>query len=384
VYDSANIALYVVNLEMAHQASRPAAVQDVKLSIVSPGGPCLAYHVGWIACGALYVHGGIDKTGSKTPLGSLHRFDFDSGTWSTVKSPGSPSLSHHACVVVDNRYAVIIGGWNGRDRTCDVHIFDCLDARWSSPRTTGFPPGAGLSSHAAMLLPDGAILVVGREGSLRMQRRFGSAFMLRGNPAVGGAAEFRYAEHTVAVTSRSGHTMHVQGRSLVIIGGRDDKVIETHPYDQGGNPLSVAPCSVMASLAKRTSSAAEKPMTGRKNHASVCSSGVVFLHGGWTFDGRSRDPVGHMFALVFKPTIRWVYLGDSGIGRAGHVMCADDKSVTYKAVKELEASYIVLFIVLTSTCRGQLQSLILSIYCLLMLCFSLLFFVYITDSYIGK
>jgi len=54
--------------------------QSAQLDVLSPVGPSLAYHVGWIADRALYVHGGIDKSGSKSPSFRLHRFDFEEGT----------------------------------------------------------------------------------------------------------------------------------------------------------------------------------------------------------------------------------------------------------------------------------------------------------------
>ena len=43
----------------------------------------------------------------------------------------------------------------------------------------------GLSSHTANLLANGDILLVGREGSLRMQRRSGQAYLLRGDLKTG-------------------------------------------------------------------------------------------------------------------------------------------------------------------------------------------------------
>lgn len=39
----------------------------------------------------------------------------------------------------------------------------------------------GLSSHTATLLANGDVLLIGREGSLRMQRRSGQAYLLRGD-----------------------------------------------------------------------------------------------------------------------------------------------------------------------------------------------------------
>jgi len=201
--------------------------QTARLDVLSPVGPSFAYHVGWIANGVLYVHGGIAKVGSKTPSFRLHRFDFDSGLWSEVHAAGAPALSHHSCVVVSGRYSVLIGGWTGHDRTPDVHVFDMISSCWSTPRTVGFPTGAGLSSHAATLLSNGDILVVGREGSLRMQRKFGSAFLLRGDPAVvGDKAVFSYSEFPMSTASRSGHSLHVVGPRLVVLGGRSDQVID--------------------------------------------------------------------------------------------------------------------------------------------------------------
>lgn len=300
----------------------------VRLDVVSPVGPSLAYHVGWISNGALYVHGGVEKVGSKSPSFRLHRFDFADVTWSEVSAPGSPALSHHACVVASGRYAVVIGGWTGHQRTADVHLFDVASSRWFTPRTAGFPAGAGLSSHAAALLASGDALVVGREGSLRMQRKFGSVFLLRGNAALGGAAVFAYSEFPLSTASRSGHSLHVAGSTMVVVGGRDDQVVETHAaVEKGcdGEPAAAAArCQAMADLGRRIGGAASKaPMSGRKQHAAACGAGLVFVHGGWTFDGRTRDPVGQMYALLVKSG-RWVWLGESGVRRAGHVCCSDD------------------------------------------------------------
>jgi len=181
-------------------AEAPAAV---RLEVLSPVGPSLAYHVGWIAADSLYVHGGVEKVGSKTPSRRLHRFQFSESTWSEVFLDGLPTLSHHAAVMMSGRFAVIIGGWTGRQRTADVHLFDVASAHWSTPRTLGFPAGAGLSSHAAVALASGDILVIGREGSLRMQRKFGSVFLLHGDPSHGTTAVFTYSEFPMSTASRS-------------------------------------------------------------------------------------------------------------------------------------------------------------------------------------
>jgi len=246
------------------------------------------------------------------------------GTWSEVHAAaGAPSLSHHACVVMSGRYVVIIGGWTGRERTSDVHVYDVVSSQWSTPRTMGFPTGAGLSSHAAALLSSGKILVVGREGSLRMQRKFGSAFLLRGNPSLGGTGIFTYSEFPLSTASRSGHSIHVVGSTLVVLGGRNDKMVEGHTVEKGCEDPR---CETMLQLSQKIAESSSKQFTGRKQHTAVSSCGVVFVHGGWTFDGKTREPVGEMYALLVKSN-RWVSLGESGVRRAGHICCCDGRRV---------------------------------------------------------
>lgn len=297
----------------------------VSLEMVSPGGPCLAYHIGCVVDDALFVHGGINKVGSTTPLSGFHRYDFGNGTWTEVKTPNSPALSHHASVVIGNRYIVLIGGWTGKFRVSDVVIYDTVSSVWSYPKTTGFPVGAGLSSHTATVLGNGGILIVGREGSLRMQRRTGSAFILKGDVTQG---FFQYSEHVISVTSRTGHSLHVVGSKVVIIGGRDDKVLEVLPLEK---QLASVPSVLLGALDNSlvsTLSPVAKEMSSRRHHVSVCcSKSIIVVHGGWTFDGRNRDPVSDMFLLELKPTIRWFLLGDTGISRAGHVCCSGSDRV---------------------------------------------------------
>ncbi|ESN99600.1 hypothetical protein HELRODRAFT_125934, partial [Helobdella robusta] len=101
----------------------------------------------------------------------------------------SPALSYHASVVLQDRYLVLIGGWNGKSRTSDLNIYDGAQEKWLPCETHGFPIGSGLSSHTANLLSNGKILVVGREGFLKTQRRFASMFLISSNPERG---EFIY------------------------------------------------------------------------------------------------------------------------------------------------------------------------------------------------
>ena len=129
---------------------------------------------------------------------------------------------------------------------------------------------------------------------------------------------------------RSGHSLHVSGSTLLVLGGRDDHVLETHPVPANSDQPPAPRCDAMVRLGRAIAdgrggtAAARGPMSGRKQHAACGGGGVVFVHGGWTFDGRTRDPVGEMYALVPR-TGKWAYLGESGVRRAGHVCCCDDR-----------------------------------------------------------
>jgi len=102
------------------------------------------------------------------------------------------------------------------------------------------------------------------------------------------------------------------------------QVTERHAVEKG---CDESECETMTQLGlKIACRSSSKQMLGRKQHASACSGGVVFVHGGWTFDGKTRDPVGGMYALLVKSN-RWVSLGESGVCRAGHVCCCDGERV---------------------------------------------------------
>lgn len=291
--------------------------------VVTPNGPSLAYHTGCMIGGQLFLHGGIDKKLSTTPLSTFYCMDIEARIWQQIRVADTPSLSHHACVVLEDRYIMLIGGWDGHVRTSSVCAYDTQEKRWIFPKVSGFNTGAGLSSHSATLLSSGNILVVGREGSLRMQRRSGNAFLLRGSIQKGA---FTYSEYPIGVSSRSGHSANIIGSSLFIIGGRADKLMEMH----AGYKASVATpssgfMSHLAMLSKKLSPM-KKPPAGRKHHIAVSGGGAIFIHGGETFDGRQREPVGDMY-LFIKQSGQWFKLCTSSVGRAGHVCCCHGNKI---------------------------------------------------------
>lgn len=297
--------------------SRTKSAQ-LKLTVqtLSPAGPTMAYHAGCIINNIFYVHGGIDKKYSKDPLDKFYMMDLAGDRiWKEIKEPNCPALSHHACLVLDNRYVLLIGGWNGKIRTTEVFAFDTEEYRWIFPKAGGFPEGGGLSSHTATLLTNGDIFICGRDGSTRSHRRHGDAYLMKGSLQSG----FSYVPFPHSVASRSGHTAHAVGSNLYIIGGRTDKTIEVHSAMKG----KCLPCPFVTQVSSTLdkSQPMKKEPCGRKQHVSLAGSSSIFIHGGETFDGKSRDPAGDMFLLTVKPEMKWYKLGDSDVGRAGHVCC---------------------------------------------------------------
>ena len=305
-------------------AASSAESLPIDWEILSPAGPSLAMHAGCILGNSLYIHGGITKYGSNVPSDKLYRFDFSDQVWNEVRASGSPALSHHACVTLYDRYMVLIGGWNGRQRTTKVYVFDTGRQEWLFPRDHGMPEGVGLSSHTATVMSTGEILVIGREGSLRLQRKHGNVYMLTGDIDKG---EFRYSEYTTGTASRSGHTSTCVGNNIYIIGGRDDRLVEVHAGFSSSNRTGSV-TSKFTEISKLL-----KPLTkgpnGRKNHIAIPGPSALLLHGGETFDGRSREPIGEMLLMVTKPHLSWYRLGNSKVSRANHVCCTDGERVIF-------------------------------------------------------
>ncbi|VDQ07992.1 unnamed protein product [Trichobilharzia regenti] len=113
------------------------------------------------------------------------------GSWLDITTADSPQLSQHTCLTFKDRYLIFIGGWNGRIRIPGVHTFDTLSNSWlppalNEPLLTGFPQGAGLSAHSAQMIRSSvdknefSAIIIGREGSLRIQRKAGNIYLLYG------------------------------------------------------------------------------------------------------------------------------------------------------------------------------------------------------------
>jgi hypothetical protein len=159
-----------------------SAVCHVQATVIAQGPP-IAYFGSCIINDVLYIHGGVKTRGDHSPLNRMYKFQ--NNTWTDITTGDSPSLSYHRCVVMnDGQYIVTIGGWDGSKRKADVYVFDVVNATWHQTYAPGFPSDGGLNNHAVIPLKsnDRNILVIGRDGSLRTQRRHGDAYCLRGDP----------------------------------------------------------------------------------------------------------------------------------------------------------------------------------------------------------
>lgn len=229
--------------------------------------------------------------------------------------------------MLHDRYILLVGGWDGHRRLCTAHAYDTVDRQWTALQTSGFPEGGGLSSHTLTPLVDGSLLVIGREGSLRTQRRTGNAFVLAVDLAGKRAV---YTERSCAVSSRSGHSTHALGNGIYIYGGRADSGFEQHAGVKEGLRAARLRNNTLLALREsaRTVPALSKVPCGRKQHAAVSDNDVIVIHGGDTFDGRSREPVGDLYLVEVRPHVTWRPLtSHEVIPRAGHVMVADSERV---------------------------------------------------------
>lgn len=163
----------------------PSSTGFVQGNILAEG-PSIAFFGSCVVNNIWYIHGGVRTRADHSPSNRMYKFENNS--WMDITTPDSPALSYHRCVVMNNgQYIVTIGGWDGSKRKSDVYVFDLAKNVWHQAQTSGFPSDGGLNNHAVIQLRNNEtnVLVVGRDGSLRTQRRHGDAYCLRGDPTKG-------------------------------------------------------------------------------------------------------------------------------------------------------------------------------------------------------
>ena len=163
--------------------STDAAATSLVRATVIARGPPVAFFGSCVINGVLYVHGGVRTRADHTPSNRL--FKFENNLWTDITTDDSPALSYHRCIVSrDGQHIITIGGWDGSKRKSDVYVFDVGTTTWHATHASGFPSDGGLNNHAAIPLrsPSNSILVIGRDGSLRTQRKRGDAYCLHVDP----------------------------------------------------------------------------------------------------------------------------------------------------------------------------------------------------------
>lgn len=334
--------------------TRERELPKIKWVPIAPLGPKAAFHVGDVIKGTLYVHGGLTDCSSVIPSNQFYRLNILTNLWEKIRTKGSPALSHHAAVVLEDRYFVLIGGWDGKKRCANIYVYDTVEDHWQKMNHSGFPLGAGLSSHTACTLKNGDIVVIGREGSRRTQRKRGNMYILSGNVT---SCSFVYKEFHDNITSRSGHTSDVIGNTVFIVGGRSDLLLEkVVGLKSGASPN----CSVLQNILATVTSTAIEPMVklpcGRKSHISACGDNCILIHGGETFDGKSHEPVGDMFLISFKPTTKIFKLNSSNLKRAGHICVSLPDRVIFHGGKSGKSTINSDLYELKFSCKNRMKN----------------------------
>lgn len=88
--------------------------------------------------------------------------------WNEVRVLNSLVFSYYVCILLVKKYIVLIGGWNGKVRILFIVVFDIVKEEWIYLKVIGFFDDVGLSFYIVLLLSNGSIIVIGREGILRM------------------------------------------------------------------------------------------------------------------------------------------------------------------------------------------------------------------------
>ncbi|TNN09936.1 Kelch domain-containing protein [Schistosoma japonicum] len=315
-------------------------------------GPLLQNHAGAIVKGVFYIHGGItvNATLCKRPSNRFYKIQIypDVGQWVEITSPDSPSLSQHVCLVFKDRYLIFIGGWNGRIRIPGIHTYDTQSNSWlppalEEPLLTGFPQGAGLSAHSAQAfrsLNDNenkfSAIIIGRDGSLRIQRKAGNIYLLYGDLIDADSPQQRIkyvyyeADSNLSASSRSYHTSTaIAPCTLITIGGCKSnsfdllkwKITHKNKKEQYNWPglldYPLISCSAVTDFVKSIEQQkldliqlVPSHQNGWRGHCVVPGVGGLFIGTGESFDALKHGPLNSAYLLKYdendnnvKPTV---------------------------------------------------------------------------------
>ena len=293
-------------------------------------GRCYAVAVTW--CGKLYLHGGLpSQEQAGVPLQSLVCWDPGDNSVMEVDSEG-PALSHHAGHIV-NKCLVLVGGWDGKNRTSKVHIFNMEARIWLSVehQEQQSNPPFGLSGHTSTMINPRLCCVLGREGGLKIQRKFGDIFLLHLNIEPN-QCSYWWAEAPVKTKSRSGHaailapSLRYGGDmfGLFVFGGRDDETVHKcgqWPRDEVDihQEESQEVFNCLSEMVKKQE--VSKP-EGLRYHTMVrINDRCIMVQGGQNFKSRNNISSKTLVCLNRRGVSQWFsFPGGQEGARAAHGM----------------------------------------------------------------
>ncbi|KAL5105830.1 hypothetical protein TcWFU_006149 [Taenia crassiceps] len=247
-------------------------------------GPAVAYHAGAVIGDYLFIHGGISNSSEKSQVcrNSFYKIQVFPliGQWTELTSAESPFLSQHQCIPhYPSGCLCFVGGWTGKARSAGVHIFDANSGRHS------LVPMIARGNQVAAL-------VLGREGSLRTQRRISGFSNENESGDLGnGQLSFVYTEIASSTASRSYHTTTpITAHEALVVGGRTRSFLEifTTPNEVVLDVESASPPVAGTRLDK----------IGMRGHYAISGGQGVLIGGGEGFNALRRDPQGEAFICL--------------------------------------------------------------------------------------
>ena len=148
-----------------------------------------------------------------------------------------------------------------------------------------------LSGHSVTKINDKLVCIIGREGSVRIQRKWGQMYFLHINLQ---RFEYFYTEAPMMLESRSGHTAQLAPNlSMYVFGGRDSGTLQiygkpTPEICKRPEPLK----DLKNDILEKYEAESVKTMIGLRYHAMVViDSDCILIHGGRNFKAISGKDI---------------------------------------------------------------------------------------------
>lgn len=296
----------------------------------------------------LLVHGGLQSPSARQPQSDLRLLSVKTQFKEpTVLDQRGPALSHHASCLVKNvdkeDVLILIGGWNGHSRTSKVYAYHLVKKVWinlaENPQGPHrVDPPIGLSGHTVTKIHSGLVVVIGREGGIKTQRKFGQMFLLHLNLK---DRLYWYTESPLMPASRSGHTASLapprppSGNTcdFLVFGGRDiDHVFKCGKWTT--ELVEDIPQSfprVLENIGKLPQKVFPRMMGLRYHAMLVLAPDCLLIHGGRHFKAMNgKDVNGQFFLgrLENDDQENWCKLQPSFVApRFGHALMLHKKCI---------------------------------------------------------